>query len=90
MARGAEAYLTTWERAVGVSNDACRDKRVIKRTGVFSKLKKGTTVKNVLLKAGQPHARLGTTFTYCAKNSKGKKVTRKVTFTASGKVRRVR
>lgn len=104
MARGAEAYLGTWERAVGVSNDACRNPKVIKSTGVFSKLKKGTTVKDVLLRAGQPHARLGKTFTYCAKGTKtvkvrkgkkGKKVkkvrtvTRKVTFTAAGKVYKV-
>lgn len=90
MARGSEAYLATWERAVGVANDACRDQRVIKRTSVFAKLKKGTSVKDVLLKGGQPHKRLGKTFTYCAKTSKGKKVTQTVTFTASGKVTRVR
>jgi hypothetical protein len=75
-----------WERAQGVSNDACRDPQALKAASVIKGIAKGTTVKNVLLKAGQPHTRLGTKFTYCAKNSSGAKVTRTVTFTSSGTV----
>ncbi|AXT85657.1 hypothetical protein C6I20_10945 [Aeromicrobium sp. A1-2] len=89
MARGSEAYLETWERAVGVSNDACRDSKVLKKVSVLTSLKAGTSVKDVLLKAGQPHSRLATKFTYCAKSSAGKKVTRTVTFSSAGKVTKV-
>ncbi|MCW2825247.1 MAG: hypothetical protein JWQ91_2164 [Aeromicrobium sp.] len=89
MARGSEAYLGMWERAVGVTNDACRDARAIKKERVIRGLRKGASVKDVLLEAGQPHARLGTTFTYCARSAKGKKVTRKVRFTSTGKVAKI-
>lgn len=86
MARGAEAYLQMWERAEGVSNDACRDTRVIKRDSAIKKIAKGTTVESVLKTAGQPHQRLGTAFQYCAKNASGKTVKVNVTFTKTGKV----
>ena len=89
MARGAEAYLLMWERAQGVSNDACRDSRAIKSESVVKAIKKGTTVKGVLLKVGQPHSRLATKFTYCAKSKSGKTVTRTVTFSTAGKVTKV-
>ncbi|MEO6606385.1 MAG: hypothetical protein ABIN55_12280 [Aeromicrobium sp.] len=90
MARGAEAYLDMWERAQGVTNDACRDSRALKSESVIKALTKGTSVKGVLLKAGQPHSRLGTKFTYCAKSTTtGKKVTRTVTFYANGTVANV-
>jgi len=89
MARGPEAYLQMWERASGVTNDACRDPKVIKSESVVKGLKKGTSVQSVLLKAGQPHSRLGTKFAYCTKNSKGAKVTHTVTFSSAGKVTKV-
>ncbi len=89
MARGAEAYLDMWERAHGVTNDACRDSRAIKSESVIKAIKNGTTVKGVLLKAGQPHTRLATKFTYCAKSKNGKSVTRTVTFSKAGKVTKV-
>lgn len=86
MARGSEAYLQMWERAEGVTNDACRDPEVIKPESVIKGLATGTTVKDVLLKAGQPHARLATEFTYCARTNAGETVTRTVTFGAGGTV----
>ncbi|MGA8987050.1 hypothetical protein [Aeromicrobium sp.] len=89
MARGSEAYLQTWERAEGVTNDACRDPQALKPDTLFKALAAGTSVKDVLLKAGQPHSRLATAFTYCAKNSAGKQVTRTVTFSAAGKLTKV-
>ncbi len=89
MARGSEAYLDTWERAQGVGNDACRDPKVLKRESVVKGLKKGTSVKSVLLKAGQPHSRLATKFTYCTKTSTGKMVHHTVTFSPGGRVTKV-
>ena len=89
MARGPEAYLQMWERAEGVANDGCRDVRALKRDSVIKGNAKGSTVRSVLEKAGQPHARLNTTFTYCAANSKGKNVSLKVSFDTAGKVTKV-
>ena len=71
MQRGAEAYLQMWERALGVSNDACREPEVARAVGLFRGLDAGLTVRQVLLRAGQPHARLGDTFTYCAERRNG-------------------
>ncbi len=62
---------------------------LLKSETVIRAIKAGSSVKSVLLKAGQPHTRLATKFTYCAKNSKGKTVNRSVIFDAVGKVVRV-
>ena len=71
MARGPEAYLQMWERAVGVSNDGCREASVRKPAGVLQNLRPGAGVQKVLRTAGQPHSRLGNRFTYCAKTDSG-------------------
>jgi hypothetical protein len=71
MQRGAEAYLQMWERALGVTNDACREPAVAKNRSLFNGLDAGMTVKQVILKAGQPHQRLDRTLTYCAKKAGG-------------------
>lgn len=89
MARGAEAYLEMWERAVGVANDACRDPEVIKDESVITGIPLGTSVQGVLFKAGQPHTRLASRFTYCTRNGGGSTVTRTVTFGSTGKVTRI-
>lgn len=89
MARGSEAYLEMWERAQGVTNDACRDPRALKSESVIRAIKAGTSVKDVLLKAGQPHSRLAKAFTYCATDSSGEQVIRTVTFTPAGRVAKV-
>ena len=89
MGRGAEAYLQTWERAVGVSNDACRQPSVRKPVTVFRALATGSPVKSVLLTVGQPHTRLGNTFTYCAKRSNGTTAELTLTFSDAGRLQKV-
>jgi hypothetical protein len=89
MGRGAEAYLQTWERAVGVSNDACRQPSVRKAVSVFKNLSLGATVRTVLLTAGQPHTRLGTTFGYCARRSDGSTARLTLKFSESGRLQKV-
>ncbi len=89
MSRGAEAYLLTWERAFGVSNDACREPALRKPRSAFKSLAKGTPVRRVLERAGQPNRRLGRTFTYCAKRN-GDTVRMKLDFTARGRLTKVR
>ena len=86
MLRGAEAYLQMWERAEGVSNDACRQPSVAKRASLIRGLRSGLTVKQVLLRAGQPHQRLGTEFTYCARAADGDLTRVRLDFTRAGRL----
>ncbi|KRA31032.1 hypothetical protein ASD81_16175 [Nocardioides sp. Root614] len=90
MSRGAEAYLQTWERASGVTNDGCRDPRALRELGAFDDVAAGMSVTAVLQSVGQPHTRIGTTYTYCAQRP-GDEVLAAVTvsFTAAGEVVRV-
>lgn len=89
MGRGAEAYLQTWERAVGVTNDGCRQPSVRKPTRLLRTLALGSTVKQVLLRAGQPHTRLGTKFGYCAKRADGSTARLTLTFNEAGRLQKV-
>ena len=86
MARGAEAYLQMWERAEGITNDACRDPEAAKLDSKVLGLASGSTVKQVLRAAGQPHSRLGDEFVYCTKTAGGAEKTVTVTFDAAAKV----
>ena len=86
MLRGAEAYLQMWERAEGVSNDACRQPSVAKEASLIRGLRSGLTVKQVLLRAGQPHQRLGTEFTYCARAADGDLTRVRLDFTRGGRL----
>ena len=86
MARGAEAYLQMWERAEGITNDACRDPEAAKLDSKVLGLARGSTVKQVLRAAGQPHSRLGDEFVYCTKTAGGAEKTVTVTFDAAAKV----
>jgi microsomal dipeptidase-like Zn-dependent dipeptidase len=88
---GAEAYLQTWERAVGVPGPSCLTApRWLARRG-FGPLRRGRTVEQTLFAAGQPQQRSGSTFTWCAVSRAGKRLGRAVvTFNAEGRIARVR
>jgi hypothetical protein len=61
---GPEAYLQSWERALGVPGDACRpDIRDLTAKDVNHV--KGMTPEQVLGYLGQPHTRFGSAFTFC-------------------------
>ena len=81
MSRGAEAYLQMWERAEGVTNDACRDPEVAKLDTAVLGLPTGSTVEEVLRTAGQPNSRLGDEFVYCTKTVGGTEKSVTVKFT---------
>jgi len=93
MMRGAEAYLQTWERAVGIRPDSCRNPGLARSARKFRRLaRRGTGLEALLRRTGQPYQRLGTVFTYCVKvRSKGqvRRVKAKVHLGRAGKVRRV-
>jgi hypothetical protein len=86
MARGAEAYLQMWERAIGISNDGCRQASVRKSTSTIVGIPNGTSVADVLKRAGIPHRRLGADFVYCTKTPSGAMKSARVTFNSAGKV----
>lgn len=87
MARGAEAYLQMWERAYGVRPDSCRNADLrLEVATVRSRVTSGMTTQAVLRAVGQPHQRLGTSYSFCARTSTRARVPVKVTFSAAGKV----
>ena len=62
---GAEAYLQTWERAVGVPGPGCMTPpKRLSRTG-FGPLRLGLGPDRTLLAAGQPSQRAGRSFRWC-------------------------
>ena len=72
MARGAEAYLQTWERAQGIAADSCRNPRLREPVGAFERIvRPGLTAKQVMRKVGQPFLRRNLTYTYCAAGAGG-------------------
>jgi microsomal dipeptidase-like Zn-dependent dipeptidase len=62
---GAEAYLQTWERAVGVPATSCvTPPKSLSRSG-FGALRLGREPQQTLLAAGQPTQRVANSFRWC-------------------------
>ena len=76
LARGSEAYLEMWERALGIAKPGCRPPQVL------AALRDGMTPEEVLRVAGQPDERAGTAFTYCVDGA----ADRVVSFDAAGRL----
>ncbi len=89
LARGAEAYLQTWERAQGIAADACTGGSALRRVSAFRDLPAGATTRRVLFAMGQPHTRVGDTYSYCARTASGARTTVRVEFDARGRLLRV-
>ncbi len=81
---GVEAFLQMWERATGVVGDSCRPDVADLTKADLAKVRKGMAPERVLAILGQPHARVGTTFTYC-----GARGPATVTFSKTGTVARI-
>ena len=91
MARGAEAYLQTWERALGVAPDACRNADLRLDVDAFrAAVTVGMTTREVLAAVGQPYERLGRTYTTCATAPGQPRARVAVDFSAAGEVTGVR
>ncbi|HET8960741.1 hypothetical protein [Nocardioides sp.] len=87
MARGAEAYLQTWERAEGIAPDSCRNPELRKReSAVQDLIDVGMTTRQVMEAVGQPYTRLGHAFTFCARTAAEPEVRMRVTFDDGGRV----
>jgi hypothetical protein len=68
--RGAEAFLQTWERGEGVRGDACRSDLPDLSNSQLAKVRPGMTPEQVLVALGQPHERIGRSFSYCAQRGR--------------------
>ena len=66
MSRGPEAYLQTWERAIGIAGDACRPDVADLTDAQLGQLQKGMSPEAVVRTLGQPNTRRGATFEFCA------------------------
>ncbi|HEV2891748.1 MAG TPA: hypothetical protein VGX28_15355 [Frankiaceae bacterium] len=84
LARGAEAYLQMWERAIGIRPNACRADVTDLTKAQMKALPKSATPEQVLAAVGQPDTRVGETFTYCVEGGKAT-----VTFDKKGTLRNV-
>lgn len=72
MLSGAEAYLEMWERAVGVPGPRCfgAGERFTAR-GLGRRLRLGDSTVRSLYRSGQPQARVGRAYRYCAARGRG-------------------
>lgn len=87
MERGPEAYLQMWERGYGIAPDACtHPDQALAPNRFRTGLHRGDDWWTVLNEVGQPHRRLGNTFSYCA--DRGRSVD--VVFDDAGKLLSVR
>jgi len=79
---GPEAYLQMWERASGVTPNACTNPANTRTPSyLHTNLPAGTDWWTVLQRAGQPDRRLDHQFTYCTTTG-----TLTVNFNSAGKV----
>jgi hypothetical protein len=85
MTRGPEAYLQMWERAVGVSPNACRADVADLSDADVARVDVGISADDVVRTLGQPASREGTRFRYCM--AEGRTAT--VTFSHVGAVEHV-
>ncbi len=91
LARGAEAYLQTWERAWGLAPDSCRNPGLRLSVRAFDRAADdGLRTRALMQRVGQPWQRLGRAFTYCAKAPGRPRVLMTVELSRAGKVTRVR
>lgn len=87
VARGAEAYLQTWERAQGIAPDPCRNPRLRESVSVFERIvQPGLTTRQVMRKVGQPFLRRDLTYTYCATSPGDREMRMQVELTPAGRV----
>lgn len=91
LARGAEAYLQTWERAWGLAPDSCRNPGLRMSVRAFTRAAEpGLRARALMQRVGQPWQRLGREFTYCAKRPGRQRVLITVELSRAGRVAGVR
>ena len=87
MAGATDAYLETWERAVGVPDRACQRRRGAMRSAGYRKVDLKLNPVKLLKRAGQPEERPKRSYRYCIKGKKNKRAELTAVFTKSAKPR---
>jgi hypothetical protein len=83
LSRGSEAYLQTWERAIGIApSDVCRQARLRFTPRGIGQLTIATPAEDVLRGAGQPRTRVNRVWRYCVAGKAGGRVA--VVYTKAG------
>lgn len=91
LARGAEAYLQTWERAWGLAPDSCRNPGLRRSVRAFTRAADaGLGTRALMRRVGQPWQRLGRELTYCARTPGRPRVLLTVELSRGGTVKAVR
>jgi hypothetical protein len=86
MARGAEAYLQMWERAVGVPGPSCRAARARLTRRGLGRLRLGLADGALLRRAGQPARRPGRAWRWCVKGKRNGKAKAVAVLSPEGRV----
>ncbi|MGH3368810.1 MAG: hypothetical protein ACRDPR_02315, partial [Nocardioidaceae bacterium] len=86
MARGAEAYLLTWERALGIAANSCTGGSEVLPVSAFESIPRGASTREVLFAVGQPDTRLGAAFGYCARTDAGEATRVRLEFDDTGRL----
>ncbi len=81
MAGATDAYLETWERAVGVQDRQCLRRRGRMRPGGYRKVGFKLNPVKLLKRAGQPEERPKRSYRYCVKGKSNKKAELAAVFT---------
>jgi microsomal dipeptidase-like Zn-dependent dipeptidase len=87
MAGATDAYLESWERAVGVPDRRCLRRRGPVRTTGYRKVRVGLDPVKLLKRAGQPQARPNRSYRYCIQGKENKHADLAAVFTGGGKPR---
>jgi microsomal dipeptidase-like Zn-dependent dipeptidase len=86
MARGAEAYLQMWERAVGVPGPSCRAARARFTRRGLGRLRLGLADGALLRRAGQPARRPGRAWRWCVRGKRNGKAKAVAVLSPEGRV----
>ena len=85
MATGTDSYLNSWERAVGITPETCRDGRLRLTRNGMGFIKLGEPAEEVLRGVSQPTSRKGRSWRWCVEDvgNEGKQV--RTAFTPEGR-----
>jgi hypothetical protein len=68
MSLGADSYLRTWERAIGITPETCRDGRLRLTKSGMGLTRIGIPSEQLLRDAGQPTSRIGRSWRWCVED----------------------
>jgi hypothetical protein len=86
MSLGADSYFRTWERAVGITPETCRDGRLRLTSRGMGLIEVGVTANKLLRDAGQPTTRKGRSWRWCVEDRGNEGQLVRTAFTPEGTV----